>query len=386
MNRIRNFIKAFIGSALILSGVTVHAQGSLIQNALDKLASHKNYSYQSVYKQRDYTSDTLVMEHRDIFSKAPADSAFGYLFSLETFIRGNKFPYTDLYNGQGLLHITPEDSTYTIKKAQASAVQGTLPDYLKMLERLYEKRPYEMDQDTTIDGAICAHLILKTYDTLVDKEHYYTRIHLFINKSSGLPDCIIARSRNARIGNGINDYYGEYRYSHYKFDQETIDLASMTFPRGFHPPKQRPAPPALLSPGKPAPDWVLYSEEGKKVSLSALKGKIVLLDFFFIGCEGCMLSLKPLNRLHEKYNDRGVTLVSMTFRDSKESVKEFKKNYKIHYPIYLNAGNVVKSYNVEQFPTFYFIDKDGKITSVMVGYNDDFEEKVTSIIDNLLHN
>lgn len=380
---IKRLVKPFICVAFVLSGVDVNAQGSLIQNAIDRLESYKNFSYQYVYKQMDYTSDTTIIDHKDIFSKAPEDKTVGYLFNMETWIRGNKFPYTDLYNGKNLIGITPDDSTYRMKEIRASAAQGSLLDYLKMLEGLFEKKPSEIDQDTTINGAICSHLILKTYDTVIDKEHYYTRIHVFINQLSGMPDCIIVRARKSRVGDGITNYYVEYRYSNYKFDQDNIDIASMTFPRGFHPPKERPAP-TLLAPGKVAPDWTLYSAEGKQLSLAQMKGKVVLLDFFFIGCEGCMLSLKPLNKIHEKYKDQNIAMISMTYRDSKSSVMEFKKNYNIKYPVYINAGDVVKSYNVEQFPTFYFIDREGKIANVVVGYTDDFEEKVTSIIDNML--
>jgi peroxiredoxin len=159
----------------------------------------------------------------------------------------------------------------------------------------------------------------------------------------------------------------------------------MTIPKGFHPPKEQPKEQsALLASGAVAPDWSLYTAEGKKVSLTEMKGKVVLLDFFFIGCEGCMRSLKPLNKLHEKYKNQNVAMVSMTYRDSKKSVIEFKKNYNIKYPIYVDAGDVVKLYHVEGFPTFYLINKEGKIANVIVGYSDDFEEKVTSIIDDLL--
>jgi peroxiredoxin len=376
-------MKAFILIAFLLSAVGVHAQGSLIQNAIEKLEGYKNFSYQYVYKQLEYTSDTTIMEHKDIFSKASEDTTFGYLFSMETLIKGNKFSYTDLYDGQRLMQINPEDSTYVTEKIQPFTIQGSLLGYLKVLEGLFEKRPSKIDPDTTIDGTVCTHLIINTYDTTIHKEHYYTRIHVYIDKVSGLPNRIMARSRNTRVGNGITNYYGEYRYSKYLFDQDNIDAAAFTFAKGFHPPKERPALPGLLASGTVAPDWALYTEDGKKMSLAQMKGKVILLDFFFIGCEGCMLSLNPLNKLHKKYSN--VAMISMTFRDSRQSVIAFKKNYHIQYPIYLHAGEVVKSYNVRQFPTFYFIDKEGKVANVVVGYNENFEERVTSILDDLLH-
>jgi peroxiredoxin len=121
------------------------------------------------------------------------------------------------------------------------------------------------------------------------------------------------------------------------------------------------------------------------MSLTEMKGKVVLLDFYFIGCFPCMQAIKPLNKLHEKYKNQNVVIASITGRDNDKSVLAFDKNYQIKYPGYVNAADVVKSYHVENFPTFYFIDKEGKIANVLVGYSDDFEEKVTSVINNLLN-
>lgn len=385
MDPVKRRIKLFICIVFVLCGVDANAQVSLIQQAIDKIDIYENISYQFVVKQKEYTNDTLIMTHKDVLIKVPADTTFGYWFSLETLTKGNKFPYIDVYNGQHLMQLNPEDSTYTIKEIQPYIFGGSLPGYLRTLNNLLKKRPYEIAGDTTINAIACSHIIMNTYDTIINKEHYYTRIHIFFNKLSALPVSIIANSRNARNGDGITNYYAEYRYFDYKFNEDHVDTASVAIPRGYHLPKDGPPLPALLASGTVAPGWVLYSAEGKKTSLAQLKGKVVLLDFFFIGCEGCMLSLKPLNKLHEKYKGKNVEMVSMTYRDSKPSVIAFTKNYNIKYPIYLNAGEVVKSYHVLAFPTFYFIDKKGKIANVVVGYEDDFEEKVTSLLDGLLN-
>ncbi|HEY0245928.1 MAG TPA: TlpA disulfide reductase family protein [Mucilaginibacter sp.] len=324
------------------------------------------------------------MQHKDVFSKAPEDKIFGYLFSMETLNKGDNFPYIDLYNGQNLIHITPGDSTYSMRKIQASATQLSLLDYLKRTRGFLDKRPFKIASDTTINAIACSHLIINTYDTIINSEHYYTRIHLFFDKLSGMPDYVIGKSRHARTGDGITNYYSEYRYFDYKFNQDNIDIASMTIQKGFHPPKERPAL-ALLTPGTIAPNWTLYAADGKKMSLAQMKGKVVLLDFYFIGCSGCMLSIKPLNNLHEKYKNQNVVIASITERDSKQSVLAFDKQYHIKYPGYVDAADVVKSYHVTGFPAFYFIDKEGKIANVFDGYDDDFEQKTTSIIAYLLN-
>jgi peroxiredoxin len=232
------------------------------------------------------------------------------------------------------------------------------------------------------------HLIADVYDTVINKERNYTNVDICIDKSSGLPDDIIIRSRNTTYGDGVSSYYSESRYFDYKFDRDDIDIAAMAIPDGFHPPRQQSAlpnePNVLLALGSVAPGWILYDAAGEQMSLAQLKGKVVLLDFFFIGCGGCMEALKPLNKIHEQYRNQNVAIVSMTFRDDRRSTAAFKKNYHIKYPIYIDAAGVVKSYHVSGFPTFYFIDKEGKVASVIVGYNDNFEKEVSSIMNNLI--
>ncbi|MDR3697908.1 TlpA disulfide reductase family protein [Mucilaginibacter sp.] len=385
-------IKLFIFIALVLCRAGVYAQVSLVQKTIDKLESYKNFSYKSVGKKKElFTSDTVKEHHNALFLKAVADKNFGYLFNVETTNDNDKLTYSDLYNGQNLIRINRGDSTFAMQDIQAFNFQSTLLGCLKWIQGRLEKRSSEIikTQDTIINAVDTYHLIADVYDTIINKEHTYTYVHLLIDKLSGLPDCIIIKSRNTNYGDGVSNYYSETQYLDYMVNRNNIDIPSMTIPDGLHPPKAQPVLPKeqtdLLAFGNIAPDWLLYDAEDKRMSLSQIKGKVILLDFFFIGCEGCMESLKPLNGLHEKYKNQNVAMVSMTFRDSKKSVTEFKKNYNIKYPIYLNAGDVVKSYHVGSYPTLYFIDKEGKIANVMVGYSDDFEEKVISIINKLLN-
>jgi peroxiredoxin len=384
-NLIKRLIKPLICIAIVLFSVNVNAQVSLLQNTIDKLEGYKNFSYQYTSKQKDYTSDTSIIQYKDIFLKAPEDKTVGYLFSMETLDKAAHSHWTNLYNGQTLVNIGLDDSTYEVQEIEARDIQSSLLGHLNLIRDFLEKNPSKIAKtgDTTINDIVCIHLIINTNDTTINAEYYYSRIHLLINKLSGVPDRIIYSYRTASIGDGITNGYVEFHYFGYKFDQDNVNVASMTMPKGFHPRKE-PTTLPLLAPGTTAPNWTLEAANGKKMSLAQMKGKVVLLDFFFIGCWGCMESLKPLNKIYEKYKNQNIIIVSLTERDSKRSLLEFEKNYHINYPGYVNAAGVVKSYQVQAFPTFYFIDKEGKIASAFVGYDDDFEGKVSSTVDGLL--
>ncbi|SDT69201.1 Peroxiredoxin [Mucilaginibacter mallensis] len=381
----KGFVRLFACILLVLFSIEANAQVSLIQNAIDKLEGYKNFSYQCIEKTLDYTTDTTTKQHKDIFQKAPGDENFGYLFSLETQEIGKSYHVIDLYNGQNVISIFPDDSAYQfadIKKYAMQSTTSTLPGFLKWLKGRPEKKPSEMGRDTAINGTFCYHSIFHIYDTTINKEHYHTDIDVFINKLSGLPNRIIMREKVPLFGN-VTNYYVANQYSNYKFNQENIDIAAMTVPNGFHPPKDQAVLP-LLAPGTVAPDWTLYTTDGKQLSLAQLKGKVVLMDFFFIGCGGCMASLQSLDKIYGKYKDRNFVLVSISNRDSRKAVTGFKKNYHIKNPVCGDGADVAKAYHLPGAPLFYYIDKEGKIANVIFGYYDDFESKTTSLIDSLL--
>lgn len=164
-------------------------------------------------------------------------------------------------------------------------------------------------------------------------------------------------------------------------------LTALRIPERYHPRKKvatsQKSP--LLAVGSQAPNWTLMDSDGKKLSLTQLKGKLVVIDFFFIGCYPCMLALSPSNKLHEQFKNKKVVILSMSERDKASSVNAFKKQYRIPYPIYIGAKDVVQNYHVTGFPTFYFIDKSGKIVEATNDYTE-LTNNAPSMIDRLLVN
>ncbi|HEY5326079.1 MAG TPA: TlpA disulfide reductase family protein [Mucilaginibacter sp.] len=381
------YIKLFICTALVLCRVDANAQVSLLQNTIDKLESYKNYSYERVYKQKEVFSDTLTLNEKYFLLKVPEDKDIGYFFKYEHKNGDMKVPATDLYNGTNLISLNPADSTYHTDKIQAMIFARTLPGELNWMKTFLTKNPSKIVQsgDTTFNSINSYHLIFNTYDTIINNDHLYARIHLFINKVTGLPVGRFARSGTAFLGKEVTNYYTEDGYFNYKIDQDNINAASFAIPEGFHQPKKKPQEQtALLPSGMMAPDWTLYDTDGKKMSLSQMKGKIVLMDFFFVGCVPCMNTLATLDKIHEKYKNKNVVILSISTRDSMKLVMAFKKVQLIKNQMYPDGGDVAKLYHISGAPTFYLIDKEGKIANVIVGYSDDIEKKMTSVIDDLL--
>lgn len=383
MNHTRTLIQSICCMAFAMFAVKGNAQVAVVQNAIDKLDSYKNFSYQYVAKTLDASPDTTIMFNKDLLQKAPADDRYGYLFSLESQDMQTNNRFTYLYNGRKLIDIFPADTSYTVEAIfRKSLFMQTLPQRLQYWKNAVAAKPSALKADTLIDGAACTHLFINFHDTVINREHYFTHFHIYFSKQTGLPVMSQIKGRLSYTGTSIINYYNELRYTDYRFNRP-VNIAAMDVPGGYHAHTEKTIEP-VLTPGTPAPDWTLTTTEGKKLTLSQLKGKVVLMDFFFIGCAPCLQSLKPLDTIYEKYKGRDFVLVSISDRDNNKALAAYRKKQNIKNDVCGDGLEVSKAYHQSGAPLFYFIDKDGKVNNVVEGYGDDFGTNSIKVIGSLL--
>ncbi len=120
----------------------------------------------------------------------------------------------------------------------------------------------------------------------------------------------------------------------------------------------------------PAPDFSLKSFDGQEITLSQLKGKVVLLDFWATWCEPCKESIPHLIQLYKKYQESGFVLVGMNVdKGNGEAVRRFVTSMDIPYPTVTAPEEVIRSYRVTGIPATFLIDKEGKIREKVVGFS-----------------
>ena len=124
--------------------------------------------------------------------------------------------------------------------------------------------------------------------------------------------------------------------------------------------------------GKSFIEFESITFDKQKFKLSDYKNKIVLLNFWFIGCPPCMGEIPDINKLFRTFKDSNVVIVSLC-RDPQNTIEQFKKgNYlkppePIEYPIIPDCSQISNLYHVVGYPTTVIIDKKGLIRVVYSG-------------------
>jgi peroxiredoxin len=116
-----------------------------------------------------------------------------------------------------------------------------------------------------------------------------------------------------------------------------------------------------LSEGRIPPDFTVSDLNGKAYHLSALKGKVVVLNFWFTHCAGCIAEMPELNELYQKYQgDTNLVFLAITF-DDLPKVRDFLRTHTFSYSIVADQGEVVKHYGISTFPFSMVVDKGNRI-------------------------
>ena len=134
--------------------------------------------------------------------------------------------------------------------------------------------------------------------------------------------------------------------------------------------------------GMPAPDFTLNNVEGKPVSLSSLRGKYVVLDFWGTWCGWCIKGISEMKEMYAKYNRR-IEVVGIACGDSEEAWKKCVAEKALPWTNLLNGkddANVSAMYAVTGYPTKIVLDPEGRILKTILGESPEFYTYVDSLM------
>ena len=122
--------------------------------------------------------------------------------------------------------------------------------------------------------------------------------------------------------------------------------------------------------GNLAPDFELQSLDGETVSLSGLRGKPVLINFWASWCGPCREEMPFLQEILEakKWSSKGLVILTVNIAEPLITVEKFMEVNQLSLPVLLDRDrNVAQKYNIRVIPTTFFVDKSGIIRDRVIG-------------------
>jgi len=135
--------------------------------------------------------------------------------------------------------------------------------------------------------------------------------------------------------------------------------------------------------GKLVENLNLTDLEGKVYTLEDLKGKIVVLNFWFTKCAPCVKEIPDLNKMIQKYGTEKVAYFAITF-DNNALIDEFLKKHQVDFTIIPEDKKTIDQFNISFYPTNIVLDKEGKVVFVNDFFMKDMVEDMNKLIKKLL--
>jgi len=112
----------------------------------------------------------------------------------------------------------------------------------------------------------------------------------------------------------------------------------------------------------------LMDLNGRLVSLSDFRGKIVFLNFWTTWCFDCRIEMPHMQKLHQKYKNKDFAMVAVNLQEPVSQVEQFFKDYKLTFTALLDSeGEVGAHFRITAIPTTFILDRQGIIIGKVMG-------------------
>jgi len=137
--------------------------------------------------------------------------------------------------------------------------------------------------------------------------------------------------------------------------------------------------------GKPAKNFDIPLLDGKTLTLTELRGKVVLLDFWAVWCSPCVKEIKKMKRYYPELREKGLEIIGVSLDKDKDRFEKFmEKNKDIEWKMSCSyqgwGSDIVKSYKIKGVPSTRLIDKNGKLRYLDLS-GDELEKRIAELIN-----
>lgn len=351
-------------------------QAQVLTKTISRFDSLRNLTYKMTIKEKPPLSEKIFND--------TLNADFVLSKNKEAYkITGTKTQ--EVYDGKNLIKMDLNTLSYRIdNNINKSLFQDKSLPYIisELRKNIEDKALIKLRRDSILDGKKNFHLGVTVRDTVIKNQHVYIIKEMLIDKKSYLP--IYYRMEQQGFIDGtdmlVNLYYEIYFYNYQLNRKKTADLSEFVVPSEYSIEKPKESKP-LLAKGTKSPELNLTDTNGNLFQLESQKGKVVLLNFTTNSCPHGIESITILNNLYSIYEKKNFTIITINPFDDKESIEMYNKKGNIKYPIFINTGtNNTDNYNIEGYPTFYLIDKNGNIVKGFSGYDKSLDNELKNLI------
>ena len=138
--------------------------------------------------------------------------------------------------------------------------------------------------------------------------------------------------------------------------------------------------------GKPLPDFVFKDILGNTYTPEDIKGKVVVINFWFINCAPCVEEMPELNKLVKEYeNNKDVLFLALTLDEKGSMLNKFLETNVFNYNIIPDSQDyIIKKLQINSFPTHIVLDKNSNVVFTLSGFTPGVGELIKSSINSFL--
>jgi len=132
-----------------------------------------------------------------------------------------------------------------------------------------------------------------------------------------------------------------------------------------------------------APDFTLTGFDGKMVTLSKLRGQVVIINFWASWCQPCRQEAAYLEQTWRKYKDQGVVFIGVDYVDIESAALAYIQEFGITYLNGPDLGTrISQAYNIKGVPETYYVAKNGELRGVKIGplQEPELDDKINELL------
>lgn len=257
--------------------------------------------------------------------------------------------------------------------------KNSLKDYTSLIGRMLVKNKSMID--TTLNNRACYRVEFTLKNLKGDNMTQNNKRYFYIDKATSLPIKIQSYSEFENMV-AYDDYDIEYVSINTEMDKNIFQTAqyinASTEVKNNYEVKNivnTVDTYAVLY------DHPIILTNGDSLYLRDLKGKVIVLDFWYKSCLPCLKLMPELDKVSNKYKESEVVILGINDRDDREAIIEYFQFKNYTYPTsFKNNFHFSDNLNIQEFPRTIIIDKNGKIAYQHMG----FDKKYFQTIDNFL--